>query len=37
VTSGYPATNTPEEFSAFIRREADRWGPMPRGPDIHYD
>ncbi len=24
-TGSYPLTSTPEEFSAFIRREADRW------------
>jgi tripartite-type tricarboxylate transporter receptor subunit TctC len=37
ATGFYPVTSTPEEFSAFIRSEAERWGPVLKSLDIHYD
>jgi tripartite-type tricarboxylate transporter receptor subunit TctC len=33
----YPATNTPAEFAAFIRKEAERWGPVVKETGIRYD
>jgi tripartite-type tricarboxylate transporter receptor subunit TctC len=34
---GYIQTSTPEEFTAFIRREAARWGPALKELGMHYD
>ena len=34
---GYIETSTPDEFSAFIRREAARWGPALKELGMHYD
>ena len=36
-TGNYPVTNTPEQFSAFIRKEADRWGKMMKETAIKVD
>jgi tripartite-type tricarboxylate transporter receptor subunit TctC len=33
----FPATSTPVEFGAFIRREADRWGKVLPETGIRYD
>jgi tripartite-type tricarboxylate transporter receptor subunit TctC len=33
----YPATSTPAEFAAFIRKEADRWGPVVKETGMRYD
>jgi tripartite-type tricarboxylate transporter receptor subunit TctC len=33
----YPATNTPAEFAAFIRKEAERWGPVVKETGMRYD
>ena len=36
-TGGYIRTSTPEEFTAFMRREAERWGKALKELGIHYD
>jgi len=33
----FPVTTTPEEFAAFIRKEAERWAPVARESGIKYD
>jgi tripartite-type tricarboxylate transporter receptor subunit TctC len=33
----YPATSTPAEFSAFIRKEAERWASVVRETGMKYD
>jgi len=33
----YPATSTPAEFSAFIRKEAGRWSTVVKGSGMKYD
>jgi tripartite-type tricarboxylate transporter receptor subunit TctC len=33
-TGNYPVTNTPEQFAAFIRKEADRWSKVIRDAGI---
>jgi tripartite-type tricarboxylate transporter receptor subunit TctC len=33
----YPATSTPAEFSAFIRKEAERWGPVVKETGMRFD
>ncbi len=37
ASGGYIVTSTPEEFSAFIRREADRWGKALKDLGMRYD
>ena len=34
---GYIETSTPEEFAAFMHREAGRWGPALKELGLHYD
>jgi tripartite-type tricarboxylate transporter receptor subunit TctC len=36
-TGNYPVTNTPEQFSAFIRKEADRWEKVMKETAIKVD
>jgi tripartite-type tricarboxylate transporter receptor subunit TctC len=36
-TGNYPLTNTPEEFAAFIRKEADRWSHVIKDTGIKLD
>jgi tripartite-type tricarboxylate transporter receptor subunit TctC len=36
-TGNYPVTNSPEQFSAFIRREADRWSRVIKETGIKLD
>ncbi len=36
-TGNYPVTSTPEQFSAFIRKEADRWGKVIKQTGIKFD
>jgi tripartite-type tricarboxylate transporter receptor subunit TctC len=36
-TGNYPVTNTPEQFSAFIVKEADRWGTVIKESGIKFD
>ncbi len=36
-TGNYPVTNTPEQFSAFIRKEADRWSRVIKDTGIKLD
>jgi tripartite-type tricarboxylate transporter receptor subunit TctC len=36
-TGNYPVTNTPEEFAAFIGKEADRWGKAIKDIGIKFD
>jgi tripartite-type tricarboxylate transporter receptor subunit TctC len=36
-TGNYPVTNTPEQFSAFIGKEADRWGKAIRDIGMKFD
>src|SRR5262249_12626135 len=36
-SGSYPVTNSPEEFSEFIRREANRWEKVVRELDLRYD
>jgi tripartite-type tricarboxylate transporter receptor subunit TctC len=36
-TGNYPVTSTPEQLSAFIRREADRWGKVIKETGIKFD
>jgi tripartite-type tricarboxylate transporter receptor subunit TctC len=33
----FPATTTSAEFAAFIRNEAERWGPVVKESGIRYD
>jgi tripartite-type tricarboxylate transporter receptor subunit TctC len=33
----FPATNTPAEFSAFIRKEAERWSTVVKESGMKYD
>jgi tripartite-type tricarboxylate transporter receptor subunit TctC len=33
----YPATSTPAEFAAFIRREAERWSTVVKDSGMKYD
>jgi tripartite-type tricarboxylate transporter receptor subunit TctC len=36
-TGNYPVTTTPEQFSAFMRKEADRWGKVIKDSGIKFD
>ena len=36
-TGNYPVTTTPEEFAAFIRKEADRWSQVLKETGIKFD
>jgi tripartite-type tricarboxylate transporter receptor subunit TctC len=36
-TGNYPVTATPEQFAAFIRREADRWRKVIPETGIKFD
>ncbi len=36
-TGNYPVTSTPAQFSAFIRKEADRWGKVIKDAGIKLD
>jgi tripartite-type tricarboxylate transporter receptor subunit TctC len=36
-TGNYPITNTPDEFAAFIRKEAERWGRVIKETGIKFD
>jgi tripartite-type tricarboxylate transporter receptor subunit TctC len=36
-TGNYPVTTTPEQFSAFMRKEADRWGKVIKDSGIRFD
>ncbi len=36
-TGNYPVTSTPEQFSAFIRKEADRWEKVIKDTGIKFD
>src|SRR5712691_8710962 len=36
-TGNYPVTNTPEQFAAFIRKEADRWERVIKDTGIKFD
>jgi tripartite-type tricarboxylate transporter receptor subunit TctC len=36
-TGNYPVTSTPEQFSAFIAKEADRWGNVIKETGIKFD
>ncbi len=36
-SGNFAVTSTPEEFEAFIRREADRWSKVLAGSDIKFD
>ena len=36
-TGNYPVTSTPDQFSAFIRKEADRWGKVMKETTIKVD
>jgi tripartite-type tricarboxylate transporter receptor subunit TctC len=36
-TGNYPVTMTPEQFAAFIRKEADRWSSVIRDSGIRFD
>jgi len=33
----FPATNTPAEFAAFIRKEAERWSVVVKETGLRYD
>jgi tripartite-type tricarboxylate transporter receptor subunit TctC len=33
----FPATSTPAEFSAFIRKEAERWSAVVKESGMRYD
>jgi tripartite-type tricarboxylate transporter receptor subunit TctC len=33
----YPVTNTPAEFAAFIRKEAERWSKVVKETGMKYD
>jgi tripartite-type tricarboxylate transporter receptor subunit TctC len=37
AAGSYPVTNSPEEFSQFIRREANRWEKVVHELDLRYD
>jgi tripartite-type tricarboxylate transporter receptor subunit TctC len=37
ASGSYPVTSSPEEFSGFIRREADRWERLIRELNLRYD
>lgn len=37
ATGLFPATSTPTEFGAFIRKEAQRWAPVVKETGIQYD
>jgi tripartite-type tricarboxylate transporter receptor subunit TctC len=36
-TGNYPVTSTPEEFAAFLRKEADRWSKVIKDSGIKFD
>ena len=36
-TGAFPMTSTPEEFAAFMRREASRWEPVLKETSIKFD
>ena len=36
-TGNFPVTSSPEQFSVFIRREADRWGKVTKEAAIKID
>jgi tripartite-type tricarboxylate transporter receptor subunit TctC len=36
-TGNYPVTSTPEQFAAFIRKEADRWSNVIKDSGIKFD
>jgi tripartite-type tricarboxylate transporter receptor subunit TctC len=36
-SGNFAVSSTPEEFAAFIRKEADRWSKVLAGVDIKYD
>jgi tripartite-type tricarboxylate transporter receptor subunit TctC len=36
-TGNYPVTNTPEQFAAFIRKEAERWEKVIKDTGIKFD
>ena len=36
-TGNYPVTITPEQFAAFMRKEADRWGKVIKETGIKFD
>jgi tripartite-type tricarboxylate transporter receptor subunit TctC len=36
-TGNYPVTNTPEQFAAFIIKEADRWEKVIKEIGIKFD
>ena len=36
-TGDYPVTSTPDEFSAFIRKEARRWEKVIKESGIKFD
>ena len=36
-TGNYPVTSTPEQFAAFIRKEADRWSNAIKDTGIKFD
>jgi tripartite-type tricarboxylate transporter receptor subunit TctC len=36
-TGNYPVTSTPEQFAAFIRKEADRWSNVIKDTGIKFD
>jgi len=36
-TGNYPVTSTPDEFSAFIRKEAQRWSAVVKETGMKYD
>jgi tripartite-type tricarboxylate transporter receptor subunit TctC len=35
--AAFPVTTTSAEFAAFIRKEAERWGPVVKESGIRYD
>ena len=37
ASGGYIKTSTPDEFAAFMRREAARWGTALKELGMHYD
>jgi tripartite-type tricarboxylate transporter receptor subunit TctC len=36
-TGNYPVTSTPEQFAAFIRKEAERWEKVIKDSGIKFD
>jgi tripartite-type tricarboxylate transporter receptor subunit TctC len=36
-TGNFPVTSSPEQFSVFIRKEADRWGKVMKEAAIKID